>query len=100
MSDTKFYALGLFAIKIKPASGQSINIYTNVGLHSWAVLAKSNEEARRKGIGIALEKWPEEDGWTRHDTSVAEISQGALSQALSIISGESNDDSEEIELIM
>ncbi len=75
-------------------------MHADVGVDTWAVLAKSNEEAKREGVNVALEKWPEDDGWVGHKASVAEISQGALSQALSVISGEADEASGEIELIM
>ena len=99
MNNTKFYALSMAAVKIKTSQPRPSNIYTTLGLKAWALISGSIEEAKRKGLDMALKEWPEADDWRGHDVTVAEVSKEALVEALEVMSQEDGD-AGEIELIM
>jgi hypothetical protein len=100
MNNIKFFSIAIVAIKIKTSPKQPGNINADVGLYAWVVLARSNEDARKMGVNMAIEKWPENEGWTGHEASVCEVTQDALSHALDRVSAEDDDASDEIEQIM
>jgi hypothetical protein len=76
----ELYALALSAQKEPLFQGNRVDV--DIEFKAWAVVAHSSAEATSKGLAVALERWPESEGWSKHSVSLSVLERDFLRESL------------------
>lgn len=74
-----YWVLALAAVKGSMLDGGRVNV--DMGLSQNTCHAMSQEDAKRQGEQLALDKWPESEGWAQHLVIASLISRAELAFA-------------------
>jgi hypothetical protein len=79
-----FYALSLCACRTTKSErvGQPVNVNVDVDISVEVLTAWSSDEANQKGLAIAMDKWPESEGWRGHSVAAGCMDKQFLEETL------------------
>jgi hypothetical protein len=94
MNEHKLYALALQSIRPEPSPLNPDEQGYTISLHAGVIFDYSIQSAEEKGIIIAKDRWPENDGYIGHSSKAVEIDLKDLKRLIDMVeTGELNEES-------